>query len=58
MDAPRALRDIGLRAEDLPTAVEAVLAAVPAGNPRPVDAAALTRLLQAAFTGDDPRGLA
>ena len=38
LDAPRALRDIGLRAEDLPEAVDAVLPAVPANNPRPVDA--------------------
>jgi alcohol dehydrogenase class IV len=57
LDAPRALRDIGLRAEDLPDAVEAVLPAVPASNPRPVDAAALTRLLRAAWAGDDPGGL-
>ena len=57
LDAPRALRDIGLRAEDLPEAVDAVLPAVPANNPRPVDAAALTRLLRAAWAGDDPGGL-
>jgi maleylacetate reductase len=58
LDAPRALGEIGLRAEDLPEAVEAVLPAVPANNPRPVDAAALTRLLRAAWAGDDPGGLA
>jgi alcohol dehydrogenase class IV len=58
LDAPRALREIGLRAEDLPEAVEAVLPAVPATNPRPVDAAALTRLLRAAWAGDPPGGLA
>jgi maleylacetate reductase len=58
LDAPRALREVGLRAEDLPEAVEAVLPAVPATNPRPVDAAALTRLLRAAWAGDDPGGLA
>jgi maleylacetate reductase len=57
LDAPRALRDVGLRAEDLPDAVDAVLPAVPADNPRPVDEAALTRLLRAAWAGDDPRGL-
>jgi alcohol dehydrogenase class IV len=55
--APRALRDVGLREEDLPAAVEAVLPAVPPSNPRPVDAAALTRLLRAAWAGDDPAGL-
>jgi maleylacetate reductase len=58
LDAPRALRDVGLREEDLPAAVEAVLAAVPAGNPRPVDEAALTRLLRAAWAGTDPARLA
>ena len=58
LDAPRALREIGLRAQDLPEAVEAVLPAVPATNPRPVDAAALTRLLRAAWAGDHPGGLA
>jgi maleylacetate reductase len=57
LQAPRALRDIGLRAEDLPAAVEAVLPAVPPNNPRPVDAAVLTRLLGAAWAGDDPGGL-
>ena len=44
--APRALRELGLREEDLPAAVAAVLPAVPPGNPRPVDAAALARLLR------------
>jgi len=58
LDAPRALREVGLRAQDLPEAVEAVLPAVPASNPRPVDAAALTRLLRAAWAGDPPGGLA
>jgi maleylacetate reductase len=58
LDAPRALRDIGLREEDLPAAVEAVLPAVPAGNPRPVDKAALTRLLHAAWAGTDAARLA
>jgi hypothetical protein len=30
---------------------------VPASNPRPVDAEVLTRLLRAAWAGDDPGGL-
>jgi alcohol dehydrogenase class IV len=55
--APRALRELGLREEDLPAAVAAVLPAVPPSNPRPVDAAALARLLRAAWAGDDPAGL-
>jgi maleylacetate reductase len=58
LDAPLALRDVGLREDDLPAAVEAVLAAVPAGNPRPVDEAAVTRLLRAAWEGTDPARLA
>jgi maleylacetate reductase len=53
--APRALHEIGLREADLPAAVEAVLPAVPPSNPRPVDAAALERLLRAAWAGADPR---
>ena len=57
LDAPRALREIGLREQDIPDAVEAVLPAVPPSNPRPVDAATLTRLVRAAWAGDDPRGL-
>jgi alcohol dehydrogenase class IV len=57
LDAPRALRDVGLRAADLPAAAEAILPAVPPSNPRPVDAAALSRLLHAAWAGDDPGGL-
>jgi maleylacetate reductase len=57
LDAPRALRDVGLRADDLPAAVQAILPAVPASNPRKVDEAALTRLLTAAWAGDDPGGL-
>ena len=52
--APRALRDIGLAEVDLPAAVAAVLPAVPPSNPRPVDAAALERLLRAAWAGADP----
>lgn len=52
--APRALKDIGLAEADLPAAVAAVLPAVPPSNPRPVDAAALDRLLRAAWAGADP----
>jgi len=55
VDAPRALRDYGLREEDLPAAVDAVLAAVPAGNPTPVTATNLDELLRAAWQGSEPR---
>jgi maleylacetate reductase len=57
LHAPRALRDLGLAEADLPRAVAAALASVPATNPRPVDEAALTRLLRAAWAGDPPAEL-
>jgi maleylacetate reductase len=54
LDAPQALRDIGLREDDIGTAVELIRPEVPPGNPRPVDDAALDRLLHAAWSGRDP----
>lgn len=51
--APTALRDAGLREQDIPRAVEVALPAIPASNPRPIDAAALTDLLHAAWAGTD-----
>ncbi len=55
LGAPKALRDIGLHHEDLPAAAGLILAEVPPSNPRPVDHESVTRLLQAAWAGDDPR---
>ncbi|MFL6134866.1 MAG: maleylacetate reductase [Nocardioidaceae bacterium] len=55
VDAPRALRDYGLREEDIPAAVDAVLAAVPPGNPVPVTTTNLDELLRAAWQGSEPR---
>jgi maleylacetate reductase len=55
VEAPRALRDYGLREEDLPAAVDAVLAAVPADNPTPVTVTNLGELLHAAWEGRQPR---
>jgi maleylacetate reductase len=52
--APTALRDLGLREDDLPEAAARCLAAVPASNPRPVDEAALSGLLRAAWAGAAP----
>jgi maleylacetate reductase len=52
LDAPRALRDLGLAETDLSRAVTAALAAIPPSNPRPVDETGLTRLLHAAWAGD------
>ena len=39
----------------IPEAAEAILPAVPPGNPRPVTVADLERLLRAAWSGADPR---
>ena len=52
--APRALRDYGFAEADIPAAAEAIAPAVPRGNPRPVTAADLRRLLRAAWQGADP----
>jgi maleylacetate reductase len=52
VDAPRALRDYGLRESDIPAAVAAILAVVPPGNPTPVTAGNLTDLLHHAWKGD------
>ena len=52
--APRALRDYGFAEADIPAAAEAILPAVPPGNPRPVTAGDLRRLLRAAWQGADP----
>jgi maleylacetate reductase len=55
LDAPRALRDYGFTEDAIPAAAEAILPAVPPGNPRPVTAGDLRRLLRAAWSGADPR---
>ena len=52
--APTALRDIGMREEDLDAAVGLVLEKVPADNPRPVGEEDVRRLLEAAFAGRRP----
>lgn len=53
MGAPLALRDLGLAEADLDRAA-ALATANPYWNPRPVEQAALRRLLQAAWAGDAP----
>lgn len=53
--APTALRDYGLQETDVDDAVQAVLDVVPDGNPRPVTAGDIHRLLRAAWRGADPR---
>ena len=47
LDAPRALRDIGLIEDAIPDAADAILPAVPPSNPRPVTADDLRALLRA-----------
>ncbi|MDX3452609.1 maleylacetate reductase [Streptomyces sp. ME02-8801-2C] len=55
VDAPKALRDYGLRETEADDAVQAVLDVVPDGNPRSVTAEDVQRLLRAAWRGADPR---
>ncbi|MFC9503756.1 maleylacetate reductase [Streptomyces sp. NPDC057002] len=55
VDAPKALRDYGVKETEMDDAVQAVLDVVPDGNPRPVTAGDLQRLLRAAWRGADPR---
>lgn len=55
LDAPRALKDYGMEESGIPAAAEAVLAAVPAGQPVPVTAERLEQLLHDAWEGAEPR---
>jgi alcohol dehydrogenase class IV len=52
VDAPRALRDLGMPENGITRAVAPILAAVPSNNPRPVNEENLTALLRAAWEGD------
>jgi maleylacetate reductase len=54
LDAPRALKDYGLDEDQIPEAVELILPAVPASNPRPVTGTDLDALLRAAHAGSTP----
>lgn len=54
LNAPAKLADYGFTADDIAEAVEIILPAVPANNPRPVTTENLTVLLQTALVGDDP----
>lgn len=51
LDAPRALKDYGFRAADIPEAVSLILPVVPANNPRTVTGENLAELLAAALRG-------
>jgi maleylacetate reductase len=56
LDAPRSLRDLGLREADLDEAAALALPAIPESNPRRVDLASLRALLQHAWAGSPPEG--
>lgn len=55
LDAPTALADYGFTAAGIAEAASIILPAVPASNPRPATTDNISRLLQAALTGEDPR---
>jgi maleylacetate reductase len=55
LHAPDALRELGFQDDDIPAAAMLILAEAPPTNPRPVDVAALTGLLYAAWSGSDPQ---
>lgn len=55
LDAPRALRDYGMPESGIVPAAEAVLAAVPPGNPAPVTLDNITGLLRAVWEGAETR---
>lgn len=54
LGAPTALKDHGLMEADIPEAVELILPAIPASNPRLVTAENLGELLRAAYAGTTP----
>ncbi len=54
LDAPSALRDYGMREQDIPDAVTRLLGVVPPTNPTPVTPENLTALLRAAWAGNQP----
>jgi len=54
VDAPRALRDLGMAEDDVRRAVEPILEAAPSDNPVPLTAANIEALLHAAWSGKEP----
>jgi alcohol dehydrogenase class IV len=54
MEVPTSLAAIGMPADGAGQVVEAIVAAVPADNPRPVDAEDVREILAAAYAGDRP----
>ena len=56
--ARTALKDIGMREEDLEEAVSLVLEKAPGDNPRPVDEAGVREILEGAYAGRRPEPVA
>jgi maleylacetate reductase len=54
VDAPRALRDLGMTEDQIPDAVRPIVEASPVNNPTPVTAENIEALLRAAWTGKEP----
>jgi alcohol dehydrogenase class IV len=54
VDAPRALRDLGMPFDGIDTVAGVVVDAAPERNPAPVTRSAMTKLLQRAWAGDHP----
>jgi alcohol dehydrogenase class IV len=54
LHAPRSLAEVGLERSAIPEAARLVLEAAPPGNPRPLDEAVITELLEAAWAGRAP----
>ncbi len=54
--APTALKDIGMKQENLEEAVNLIMEKAPYANPRPVDAAGVRSLLEDAYMGRRPSG--
>jgi alcohol dehydrogenase class IV len=52
--APTALKDIGMKEEDIDEAVGLILDAAPESNPRPVDEAGIRSILEDAYAGRRP----
>ena len=55
LDAPLSLRELGMPHEGVGAAADAVVAAAPAGNPRPIAADEIAALINAAWEGREPR---
>jgi alcohol dehydrogenase class IV len=54
LNAPTALRDLGMPEDGIEKSVAPILQSIPANNPAPVTAAALAALVRAAWEGKEP----